>query len=160
MWAEQIDRGISEAEVSLQLNPYHAQTHMGLGNRLDLAGRTAEGINKMEKALQLSPRDPFCSIIMAYLSRAYLSLEQPDRALEWIEKSVNLKPNNPDLQYRYAISLAHLDRVEDAKSALEKCDHLKPGFLATREHWRPYFDDTRNQRFFAGFSRHGLLYRG
>ena len=160
VWGEQIDRGISEGEISLKLNPYNAQTHMGLGNRLDLAGKTAEGIDKMERALQLSPRDPFCSIIMAYLSRAYLSLEQPERAFEWIEKSVNLQPKNPDLRYRYAICLAHLDRVEEAKSELEKCDKLQPGFLAMRENWRPYSDDTRNQRFFAGISRHGLLYRG
>ena len=160
VWGEQIDRGISQGEISLQLNPYHAQTHMGLGNRLDLAGRTDEGINKMEQALQLSPRDPFCSIIMAYLSRAYLSLEQPDKANEWIEKSVNLQPKNPDLRYRYAICLAHLDRVAEAKSELENCDKLQPGFLATREKWRPYSDDTRNQRFFAGIMRHGLIYRG
>ena len=83
---------------------------MGLGNRLDLVGRTAEGIGKMEQGLHLSPRDPFSPVIMAYLSRAHLSQEQPAKALEWIEKAVNLRPNFPDLQYRLAICLAHLDR--------------------------------------------------
>lgn len=157
VWAEQLQKGISEAEVSLQLNPYSAQAHMGLGNRLDVIGRTEEGIRKMEHALRLSPRDPFCPTIMGYLCRAYLSLERPDRALEWIEKAVNLRPENPDLQYRYAICLAHLDRVGDAKSALSECERLQPGFLASREHWRPYSDDARNQRVFAGLFRHGLL---
>ncbi len=155
-WDEQLQKAISEAETSLQLNPYSAQARMGLGNRLDLVGRTEEGISKMEQGLQLSPRDPFCPTIMAYLCRAYLSLEKPERALEWIEKAVNLRPENPDLQYRYAICLAHLDRVEDAKSALRECERLQPEFLARRRHWRPYSDDVRNQRFFAGLVRHHL----
>lgn len=155
-WDEQFQKAIGEAEISLQLNPYSAQAHMGLGNRLDLIGRTEEGINKMEQGLQLSPRDPFCPTIMSYLSRAYLSLEQPEKALEWIEKAVNIKAENPDLQYRYAICLAHLDRIEYAKSALSECERLQPGFLARREHWRPYSDDARNQRFFAGLIRHHL----
>jgi adenylate cyclase len=156
-WDEQFQKAISEAEISLQLNPYSAQAHMGLGNRLDLVGRTEEGIIKMEQGLQLSPRDPFCPTIMSYLCRAYLSLEKPERALEWIEKAVNLKPQNSDLQYRYAICLTHLDRIEDAKRALSECERQQPGFLAKRKHWRPYSDDERNQSFFGGFLRHNLL---
>ena len=157
VWSEQFPRAISEAEISLQLNPYDARVHMGLGNRLDLVGRTAEGISKMEQGLRLSPRDPFCALMMAYLSRANLSQEQPDKALEWIEKAVNLRPDNPDLQYRHAVCLAHIDRVEEAKKVLDACERLEPGFLAKREHWRPYADDERNRRFFAGFVRHSLL---
>ena len=156
-WEEQYTKSISEAEISLQLNPYHAQAYMGLGNRLDLAGRTAEGISKMEQGLHLSPRDPFSPVVMAYLSRAHLSQEQPAEALGWIEKAVNLKSNSPDLQYRYAICLAHLDRVEEAKKALNECERLDPGFLEKRKHWRPYSDDERNHRFFVGMLRHGLL---
>lgn len=156
-WNEQYQKGISEAETSLRLNPYSAQTHMGLGNRLDLVGRTAEGINKMERGLLLSPRDPFCSNVMAYLSRACLSIRQPDKALEWIEKAVNLRPENPDLLYRYAVCLASLDRVDEAKTSLAECELLQPGFISRRNQWQPYPDDERNANFFAGMIRHGLL---
>ncbi|MDJ0958147.1 MAG: adenylate/guanylate cyclase domain-containing protein [Arenicellales bacterium] len=156
-WGEQYTKSISEAEISVQLNPYHAQALMGLGNRLDLVGRTAEGISKMEQGLQLSPRDPFSPVIMAYLSRAHLSQEQPAKALEWIEKAVNLRPNNADLQYRLASCLAHLDRVDEAEKALNECERLDPGFLEKRKHWRPYSDNERNQRFFSGMLRHRLL---
>ncbi|MGA8261453.1 MAG: adenylate/guanylate cyclase domain-containing protein [Arenicellales bacterium] len=156
-WREQFSKSINEAEIALQLNPYYAQAHMGLGNRLDLVGRTAEGISKLEQALRLSPRDSFCPLMMAYLSRAHLGQGHPLEALEWIEKAVNLQPRNPDLQYRYAVCLAHLDRVEEAKKALNECERLQPGFLKKREHWRPYSDDERNQRFFAGMVRHHLI---
>ena len=130
---------------------------MGLGNRLDLIGRTSEGIAKMEQGLQLSPRDPNCPTCMAFLSRAYLSLGDSDRALEWIEQAVNLRPDNPDLRYRHAICLANLDQIDEAKQALDKCEQLQPGFLAKRKHWQPYADDERNQRFFAGLFRYDLM---
>lgn len=156
VWSEQFQVGISEVEVSLQLNPYNAQAQMGLGNRLDLIGRASEGIAKMEQGLKLSPRDPTCPMFMAFLCRAYLGLNQPVEAFEWIERAVHLRPDNPDLQYRHAICLANLDRVDEAKKALDECERLEPGFLARRERWRPYSDDERNQRFFAGLSKHGL----
>ena len=156
VWNEQIDKSISELKISLQLNPYSAQANMGLGNRLDLMGKTEEGIEKMEQGLQLSPRDPFCTFIMACLARAHLSMEQADKALEWIEKAVNLRPDNPDFQYRYAVCLAALDRVEEAKSALGECARLQPEFLESRSYWLPYSDDERNRRFFSGMLRNGL----
>jgi adenylate cyclase len=155
-WDEQYSRSISEAEIALQLNPYDAQAHMGLGNRLDLVGRTTEGISKMEQGLHLSPRDPFCPVIMAYLSRAHLGEDRPVEALEWIEKAVNLQPNNPDFRYRHAMCLAHLDRVEEAEKALSECERLQPGFLKKRQDWRLYSDQERNLRLFAGMLRHGL----
>ena len=157
VWAEQFQAAISEVEISLQLNPFNAQAQRGLGNRLDLVGRTAEGISKMEQALQLSPRDPNCPKLMGYLCRAYIDHGQPERALHWVERAIHLRPDTPDLRYRHAVCLAHLDRVEEAKKALDECERLQPGFLAQRERWRPYSDDERNQRFFAGLIRHGLL---
>jgi len=156
-WNEQYARSIGEAEKAVALNPYNAQACMGLGNRLDLVGRSAEGINKMEKGLGLSPRDPFSPTIMAYLSRARLGQGEPAIALEWIDRAVNLQPDNPDLQYRYAICLAHLDRVDEAKDVLIECERLEPGFLKKRSNWQPYSDVERNERFFAGVRRHGLL---
>lgn len=159
VWAEQFQAAVSEVEIALQLNPFDAQARRGLGNRLDLVGKTSEGIVQMEEALQLSPRDPNCPKLMGYLCRAYIDQGQPDKALEWVEKAINLRPENPDLHYRRAVCLSHLDRADQAKKSLNECERLQPGFLTEREHWQPYSDDDRNKRFFAGFSRHGLLPR-
>jgi len=156
-WSEQLQRGISEVEISLELNPCFAQSWMGLGNRLDLSGNAREGIQKMEKGLKLSPKDPYSAVYMTYLARANLSLEKPEIAVKWIEEAVKIQPVNPDIQYRYAICLAHLDRVEDARAALEKCRRLDPKFLSGRQNWQPYSDAERNLRFFAGLARHGLM---
>ena len=36
-------------------------------------------------------------------------------------------------------------------------DRLKPGFLSKRREWKPFRNDERNQRIFAGTVRHGPL---
>ena len=47
-----------KTETAVELNPNNAHACMALGNRLDLAGRTEDGIAQMERARQLNPRDP------------------------------------------------------------------------------------------------------
>ena len=157
IWSEEFEKGLAEGELALKLNPYHAQSLMGMGNRLDLAGRSEEGIEHLKKGLQLSPRDPFCATMIGSLTRAYLGQNKPLEALNWAEKAVSIQPTNPDLHYRLGICLAAVDRVDEARRAFAECDRLKPGFLAMRKEWKPYRDDERNQRFFAGMVRHGLL---
>lgn len=157
VWEEQFDLGIAEVERALELNPYYAHAHMALGNRLDLVGRTAEGIGKMEISLELNPRDPSRAMYMAFLSRAYISLGQREKALDWIRRAVEYSPENPDFQYRLAICLAICDRVDEARSALSECERLEPGYPERRANWRPYRDSGRNEAFFAGLVRHGLI---
>jgi Flp pilus assembly protein TadD len=129
---------------------------MALGNRLDLVGRTDEGIDKMERSLELNPRDPWRPNYMAYLARAYASKGDYETALVWIERAVNLRLDDADLQYRLAICLANLGKVDDARDALGECERLHPGQVSERSSWRPYSDDERNKRFFAGLKKHGL----
>jgi len=159
VWEEQFQRGISQVERALELNPYFAHAHMALGNRLDLVGRTAEGIDKMEISLELNPRDPSRGLYMAFLSRAYLSLGEHEKALDWIMRAVEHSPDNPDFQYRLAVCLADCDRIDEARAALGECERLEPGYPAKRGNWRPYREPERNEAFFAGLVRHGLMPR-
>lgn len=157
VWAEDIQLGLAQVEKAIQLNPYFAQAHMALGNRLDLAGRTEEGIRQMERSLELNPRDPVQPTYMAFLSRANTSKGDFVNALSWIQKAVGLRPEDPDLRFRLAACLANVDRIEEAQAALKECDRLQPGRVSERSSWRPYGDDERNDQFFAGLRRHGLI---
>ena len=130
---------------------------MALGNRLDLIGRTEEGLAEMECSLQLNPRDPLGSGYMGFLSRAHVSLGHHEEARLWADRAVRLRPDLPDLHFRLAICDGHLDRAKEARAALDECERLSPGFLAGRKDWRPYSDAARNEGFFAGLRRHGLF---
>jgi len=157
VWAENLKLGIAQIEKCLELNPYSALAHMALGNRLDLAGRTDEGIEKMERSLELNPRDPSLPQYMAYLARAYTSKGDYEAAVAWIDRAVNLRPDDANLQHRLAICLANLDRVDEAREALDRCDSLRPGWLHENSSWQPYADKERNDKFFAGLRKHALI---
>ena len=130
---------------------------MAVGNRLDLVGETQEGIAQMEQALTLNPRDPICWLYMAYLARAYLSLEDYQRAAQWGQKAVMLRPDLPEALFRHAVCLAHLDRVDEARTLLEQCSKIDANYVASRVDWQPYPDEKRNLHVMAGLRRHKLL---
>ena len=157
IWADETEQGLEEALQAVRLNPYMAHAAMAAGNRLDLVGRTGEGIEGMLNALELNPRDPIRWRYMAYLSRAYISLGEFDQALDWGRQAVTLRPDLPEAQFRYAVCLAHLDRVDEARDALEKCSSLDPGYVAEMTNWQPYPDDARNAHILDGLRRHKLL---
>jgi DNA-binding SARP family transcriptional activator len=157
VWAEDFDVAIPETQLAIELNPSNAIARMGLGNRLDLIDRTAEGIAEMERGLQLNPRDPWRFNYMGFLARAHISLGDYQTALGWASQAVQLRPDLPDMHFRLAICLGHLDRAEEARAALQACERLRGGYLESRKTWQPYGDAARNEHFFAGLRRHNLI---
>ena len=157
VWNEDFDSAIREGELAIELNPYNATAHMGLGNRLDLVGRTEEGIEKLEYALKFNPRDPRRGLCLALLSRANASIKNYDKALLWAKEAVAVSADGPDFQYRLAISFANVDHIAEAQACLAKCEQLQPDFIKEREQWLPYSDPEQNKNFFQGAWNHGLL---
>ncbi len=52
VWAERFDVAIPETELAIELDPSNARARAGLGNRLELIGRTDEGIAHLEAGLR------------------------------------------------------------------------------------------------------------
>jgi Flp pilus assembly protein TadD len=157
VWAEDYETAISETEIAVELNPSNAHARMALGNRLDLIGKTPEGIAQMVRSLQLNPRDPSRFNYMGYLARAHITLGEYETALQWARKAVQLRPDQPGIHFRLAICLGHHGRADEAKAALAECEQLQPGFMAKHATWRPYADEGRNEHFFAGLRTLGLF---
>lgn len=157
IWGNEMDLGLAEAQRAVELNPNFAHAAMAYGNRLDLCGRTEEGIAQMTKALLLNPRDPICWRYMAYLSRAYLSIKDYEKAADWGQKAALLRPDLPEALFRYALCLAHLDRVSEVRELISRCTEMDPDYVSRMCGWRPYEDDERNKHILSGLRRHGLL---
>ena len=157
IWAGETALGLAEAQIALRLNPNFAYAGMAVGNRLDLMGQTEEGIAQMERALTLNPRDPLRWRYMACLSRAYISLDQYETAADWARQAVLLRPDLSEALFRCAVSVAHLDAVDEAKTLLAQCKAIDPDFLVAKADWRPYADQARNEHLLSGLRRHGLF---
>ncbi len=156
IWNEETALGLGMAQIALQLNPNYALAAMSVGNRLDLMGKTEEGIAQMERALTLNPRDPNRSRYMAYLSRAYVGIGEYERAADWARKAVLLRPNHPETLFRCAVCLAHIDKVDEARDLLDRCNAIDSDFVSKMADWRPYPDQKRNEHLLNGLRRHKL----
>ena len=111
----------------------------------------------MERALTLNPRDPNRWRYMAYLSRAYIGLEDYQRATDWARKAALMRPDLSEALFRCAVCIAHLDELDEAKALLDRCSAIDPNYLSRMVGWRPYADQARNEHLLSGLRRQGLF---
>jgi class 3 adenylate cyclase/TolB-like protein/Flp pilus assembly protein TadD len=103
---------------AIELDPNFAFAYVHKGSELALLGRSAETPPLVEQALRLSPHDPSIGIFHWTAGRASFFAGQYDRAVSWLQKSVQARPN---LWYNrlYLVSAyALLEKSEEAARAL------------------------------------------
>jgi TolB-like protein/class 3 adenylate cyclase len=121
--------GIAECEHALALdrNLVHAHACIGLGKIL--IGRAEETEAHVGEALRLSPRDTSAHIWMNVAALAKLHLGRYDHAVAWYRRAIEANRNHPDAYFQMAAALAHLGRIDDARSAVKAGLALNPTYL-------------------------------
>ena len=127
-----------------------------LGNVLDLSGSPDEAIPNLEKTLQLSPRDPRAFWFVITLSRVYLNARDYDAAIEWARKVQYRWPDDPRSYVVLAINLAHLGKIEEARTALAYIERLEPGFAEIWVRNRQYLKPSDLDHLLDGLRKAGL----
>ena len=89
------ERGIMECERALGLNPSLASAHAMLGLAKYLLGQGEETESHVEEALRLSPLDTFAYLWMLFAGVAAIQIEEYDKAVEWLRRSIDTNPNSP-----------------------------------------------------------------
>jgi len=106
---------------SVEVNPNFPRALAEKANQLTSLGRPADVPQLVEKAIKLSPRDNSALGGMRWIiGRAYFISGDYRNAIVWLQKSVELRPN--DWYNRlYLVSAYALDRQKDeAKKALQE----------------------------------------
>lgn len=80
---------------------------------LYLVGNNEEALKYQLKAIELNPHNP---LSYAILSSIYVDLEQPEKAVEAVEKAVSMQSNNSKIQYQAGIAYR---RIENKKKVFE-----------------------------------------
>jgi tetratricopeptide (TPR) repeat protein len=86
------EEAIVEAEKSLALNPSAIDAYMAIGVANNFLTRADRSLEMIEKAIRLSPRDPFLSGLYGIKSEAFFILRQDDNAIESARRSQALPP--------------------------------------------------------------------
>lgn len=146
------DMALAEARLAVEINPNDAAALHALGNKSDLMG-DPEGIARMVRAQQLDPQALNRHAHQAFLARAYVNARDYESAVATAQSAIRFRPNYANSYFILAIALAHLGRIDEARSALENCEALNPGFVGKREGWAPYADPESNEHLLEGLHK-------
>ncbi len=150
------DAAIAACETAVALNPNLAMAHFGLGAALTYSGRYEEGIVEADEAIRLSPRDPMLWAFLNIKAAANLATERYEEGLE-LARAAQRQPNAGIWAYVHeVVALVHLDRIGEARQALERVRAIKPDFDLN------FVVSTHQQMRYVGFEfyRDGLMKAG
>ena len=127
-WARKFDLAIAEGERAVALNPSNFVALSQLGIALSYAGRPAEGVPMLERAIGINPRNPRIYFALSALARARLNAREPEKAADMAKRALTHKADYPLAFLILASALGHMDRAEEGAAALAECRRLQPGF--------------------------------
>ena len=122
----QHDAAIATLEKTIGLNPARAETYASLADALTFAGRPSEAVPMLEKAIRLDPLYP--PRFDMYLGRAQYFDRNYRQAVLALERCTARAPEFRPC-YMYLVPVyAELDRISDARKAIDKLKQLAPNF--------------------------------
>jgi len=125
-------QGMAECERALALDGNLAVAHAIIGMAKFLIGRGEETEAHIQEALRLSPRDSSAHHWMALAGTAKFLLGRDDEAVSQIRRSIELNRNYSLAHLHLGAVLAHLNRLDEARSAVQAGLALTPSFTLRR----------------------------
>jgi tetratricopeptide (TPR) repeat protein len=120
--------GIAKCEHALVLDRNLANAHSTIGFGKISIGRAQETESHIGEALRLSPRDTLAYIWMDIAGLAKLHLGSYEQAVAWWRRSNEANRNYPPAYFQLAAALAHLGRLDEARSAVKAGLALNPTY--------------------------------
>jgi len=122
----QHEKGITELEKAIALNPNAADNHARFGFVLHLNGRHKEALVEIEKAIRLNPFPP--NYYFLYLGHTYMYEGMYDESIAAYEKALRIEPNNLFTRLRLAAAYSLLGCEEEAHAEAAEVLRINPKF--------------------------------
>jgi TolB-like protein/class 3 adenylate cyclase len=126
------NQSINECERALALDRNLARAYALIGLAKTYIGRAEETEAHVRAALRLSPRDNNAYIWMTIAGFANLYLGKDEEAVNQFSHAIEMNRNRPNTYFSLAAALAHLDRLDEARSAVQRGLALAPSFTVRR----------------------------
>ncbi|MCH7936350.1 MAG: hypothetical protein IH994_04555 [Proteobacteria bacterium] len=127
-----LERGLEMAEQALAINSNSTRIWLTRSTFQNLLGNPEAAIESVERAIRLSPNEPAMWVAHGELSKAHIQLADYEAALGWARRSVEKHPDNWPAHHVLIASLAQLDHMDEAKTALNRLEKLDPGLTIKR----------------------------
>jgi len=76
--------------------------------------------------------------------------------VDWARKAIHLRSDLAHAHCLMAVALAHLGRIEDAKTAIAECKRVQPDFFDSAAELSPYQDQAANEHLLDGLRKAGV----
>jgi TolB-like protein len=149
---------VSHLARPVELNPNFALGYAGLGYAQACGGEPERGLQSLEQAQRLSPRDPFLAIYAPTVKyMALFALGCYEDAIAVCRATAALHPHHVGSWRLMTVSLALLGRIDEAKQALAHTLNLQPDLSLNHVEKNTVFaDPTDRSRFLLGLQKAGL----
>jgi TolB-like protein len=153
----ELDDGMAFIDQALAINPNFAVGWMLSGLVCVYLGEPDKAIGRIERAMRLSPRDPFNFIAQTAYALAYFFSGHCDESLSWAEKALRHHPDYQLVLRVFAAANAFVGRKDTARQALDRLRQLDPALRVSNI--RDRFPLRRPEdllRFSEGLRKAGL----
>jgi adenylate cyclase len=117
---------LADRAVALNPNSFHAWNCRGHVYRV--AGVLEDAIRSFERAMRLSPVDPYLKHSLAGMGYAFIELGRFDEAIAVGKKCLRQNPSHPPAYRNLASAFAHLGRDAEAREAAARLLEVDPTF--------------------------------
>jgi TolB-like protein/Flp pilus assembly protein TadD len=149
---------VSHLSKAVDLNPNFALAYAGLGYALACGGEPERGLQSLEQAERLSPRDPFLAIYAPTVRyMAFFALERYEETIAVCRATAALHPNHAGAWRLMTVSLGLLGKTDEAAKALARTLTLQPDLSPAHVEINTVFADPSDRaRFLLGLRMAGL----
>ena len=155
---QEYDLAIDALEHALDLNPYLAVSHCGLGDSLAYEGRIDESIRHFERAITLSPHDPFRWAFHSYKSLAHHFGQDDEAAARAALRAVQVPNAHYSAHANLLAALGHTGDQPRIARARTELLRAKPDFTLGLARARLFYLKSSRQldRYLKGLARAGI----
>ncbi|WP_428687356.1 tetratricopeptide repeat protein [Roseibium sp.] len=127
------DDAIAWYRRAIELNENFALAHGNVAAALALGGHPDEAIQAVERALRMSPRDPFNFSYLHFAGLAYFAAGRYAEAVAAEERALRERPNFATAMRCLAACHAALGQIDKAQAAIAEALRLAPGSTVQRD---------------------------
>jgi tetratricopeptide (TPR) repeat protein len=157
LFRRRFEDSLAEFESALDLNPNFSLAQGYYGLTLSYCGRWQEGCVAAQRALQLSPRDPFSAIFCGISAYSHFVGRKYDEAIRLAREGIRQRGDFVGCHRVLTAAAGMADQHDVAKAALLELKRAQPNVsLAWIESEMPIKQDADRDHYLEGFRRAGL----
>ena len=152
------ETAVMHLSQAVELNPNFALGYAGLGYAFACGGQPERGLEALEQAQRLSPRDPFLAIyapVVRYM--ALFALQRYEETIALCRSITTRNPNHAGAWRLMTVSMGLLGKIDEAREALARTLALQPDLSSAHvTNDTVYANPSDRARFLLGLQKAGL----